>query len=192
MLTLRITPDAYRKMRYFTELCDTEISGLGKVREMYGYLEIYDFEIFEQEVSSIHSNLDPDSLAKFMFKKISAGESLKDYKVWFHSHVDMEAFFSPIDDRTIETSSEFPYLISIVTNKKGHDKVRLDIFKPLRLTIPLEVELSFEHNEELKERCQKEIEQKLKKTSWEKLILRDKKKCLTPNKYNKKRSPLSV
>jgi len=164
MINLKITREAYLKLRYFTEFCETEISGLGKVRQIsQETLEIYDIEILEQRVSMAHSNLDEDALAKFLYQKVSNNKNVSDYKVWWHSHVDMEAFFSPIDDRTIESSTEFPYLISIVTNKRGHDQVRLDIFKPLRLTIPLEVELSLEEDKELKEKCQIEIEEKVKK-----------------------------
>ena len=163
MIKVKITKEAYQKLRYYTELCDYEISGLGKVREMPGFLEIYDIEIFEQKVSGTHSDLNLDSLASFLQEKFIAGESVKDYKVWWHSHVYMDAYFSPLDSKTIDLSSEFPYLVSIVTNKFEEDKARVDIYEPIRVTIPVELELLLEENTELKQTCQIEILEKVKR-----------------------------
>ena len=178
MIRVKITKEAQQKLRYFTELCDTEISGLGRVKEMPGYLEIYDIEIFEQKVSGGHSDLDPDTLAMFLHDKYIAGESVKDYKVWWHSHVHMEAYFSPVDTATIEMSSEFPYLVSIVTNKRGDDRARIDMYTPLRVTLPVELELILEDNEELKEKCQEQIDEKVRKR-WPISISRGKKRSST-------------
>ena len=186
MIKVKITKEACLKLRYFTELCPMEISGLGKVRERPGFLEIYDIEIFEQKVSGAHSNLDPDVLALFLHEKFTAGESVKDYKVWWHSHVNMEAYFSPIDTSTIEMSSEFPYLVSIVTNKRGEDKARIDIFKPLRMTAPVDLELILEEDEQLKTKCQIEIYEKVKK-QWSISTSRGRKKSST-HKSSKKAS----
>lgn len=184
MIKVKITTEAYQKLRYFTEQCDVEISGLGKVKEKPGFLEIYDIEIFNQTVSGGHSDLDPDSLAEFLQEKFIAGESTKDYKVWWHSHVNMEAYFSPIDVNTIETSSEFPYLVSIVTNKRGEDRARVDMYKPLRATIEVDLEIILQENKELKKSCQREIRRKVKR-SWLTSILRGRKKYSTPS-YSKK------
>ncbi len=175
MIKVKITKEAHQKLRYFTELCHTEISGLGKVKEMPGFLEIYDIEIFEQRVSGAHSNLDPDVLAMFLHEKFVAGESVKDYKVWWHSHVNMEAYFSPTDISTIEMSSEFPYLVSIVTNKRGEDRARIDMYEPLRVTLPVELELTLEEDKKLKEICQLEIIEKVRK-QWPILISKGKKR----------------
>ncbi|MFA5397924.1 MAG: Mov34/MPN/PAD-1 family protein [Methanogenium sp.] len=185
MITLKITKEAYLKLRCFTELCDTEISGLGKVKENGdSEFEIYDIELFEQNASFGHSDLDEEKLAKFLNEKIIKKENIKDYKVWWHSHADMKAYFSPRDDRTIDESTEFPYLISIVTNKKGEDLIRLDLYKPLRLTIPLKMELTVELDEQLKLKCQKEIKEKVKKR-WSISIFGDKKIFSIP-RYSKK------
>ncbi len=163
MIRVKITKEAYQKLRYFTELCDSEISGLGQVKERPGFLEIYDIEIFRQSVSGSHSNLDTDTLALFLQEKFVANESVKDYKVWWHSHAYMQSYFSPTDINTIELSSEFPYLVSIVTNKIGEDIVRIDMFEPLRVTIPVDLEIILDKNEKLKEKCQIEILEKVTK-----------------------------
>lgn len=184
MLTIKITKKAYQKLRYYTENCKYEISGLGKIREKTGYLEIYDIDIFKQKVSIVNSNLNPDTLASFLYEKYHKGESVKDYKVWWHSHSDMEVFFSDTDKHTIELSSEYPYLISIVTNKRGENKVRLDIFNPLRLTIPAKLEITLEEDIKLEKQCRTEIKQKITK-SWPMSISKDKKRYLTPKSIKK-------
>ena len=190
MIKVKITKEARLKLRYYTENCPTEISGLGKVRERPGFLEIYDIEIFEQVVSSAHSDLDPDSLAKFLHEKYTAGESTKDYKVWWHSHVNMEAYFSSIDDYTINNSSEFPYLISIVTNKRGEIRARIDMQQPLSLTFPVELETLLEDDNKLREKCKIEVYEKVRKR-WPISISRGKRKSST-RKSSKKALPLSV
>jgi len=184
MINLKITKEAYQKLRYYTELCDTEISGLGKVREISAsQLEIYDIEILNQSTSSSHSTLDEDALAKFLNEKVTKKRNISDYKVWWHSHANMEAYFSIIDENTINSSSDFSYLISIVTNKKGQNKVRLDLYKPLRLTIPLEIELSLKQNKKLKQKCQTEIKEKVRKR-WSISTLRDKKNVYSSHRKN--------
>ena len=183
MLKLKITTNAYLKLKYFTENTDTEVSGLGKVRVSRGYLEVYDIEVFEQNVSAISSDLEMESLVKFLIDKTLKNESVKDYKVWWHSHVYMSAYFSPTDDTTINRSTEFPYLISIVTNKDEESMARLDLFKPLRLTIPLKIEISLNRNKKLEEKCKIEIAKKVKKQNILQSILEGKKRYLT-RKYS--------
>jgi len=177
-MTIYITKEAYLKMKYFTQLCDLEISGLGKViSEKIGNQRIFvihDIEIFDQEVSAGSSTLDEDALAKFLFEKTKAGEKMSEYRVWWHSHAKMESFFSVTDTDTIETSTEFPWLISIVTNHanvRPEDlECRFDIYDPIKITEEdIMVELLPEADDEkLKEQCQKEIDEKVKEevTSW--------------------------
>ncbi len=182
---IKITREAYLKLRYYTECCDTEISGLGKVRETPEGFEIYSIEILNQDVSFAHSSLNDEDLAKFLQEKLKTNEKISDYKVWWHSHVYMDSYFSPIDDRTIDGSTEFPYMISIVTNKMKKDLIRLDLHKPFRLTIPIEkLEIILEEDEHLKNQCLKEIEEKVKTRS-PMSILRGKKRYSTPKSFKK-------
>jgi len=178
---IKITENAYLKMRYFTEHCDKEISGLGKVKYINNELVIYDAEIFTQNVSSIHSTLDVDTLAIFLNEKITQKENTKDYKVWFHSHANMKAYFSQTDIDTIDQSTEFDYLISIVMNKYEENEARLDIFRPARLTIPLKLQILLEDNKKIEKQCIKEIKEKVKISTF-----KDKLTFLTPKHLKKK------
>ena len=160
-IKIKISENAYQKLKYFTKECDTEISGLGKVIEREDDFLIYDIEIFKQTVSGASSDLDEEELVKFLSEKLAKNESVKDYKVWWHSHVYMGAFFSSIDDTTIDLSTEFPYLISIVINKHEEMQVRFDLYKPIRLSLYSSVEIELDNNEEIKESCKQEIKEKV-------------------------------
>ena len=181
MDTRKITEKTYLKMKYFTKHCDKEISGLGKVKYINNELIIYDAEIFKQNVSSVHSTLDVDTLALFLNEKLVNKENIKDYKVWWHSHADMKAYFSQIDEETINQSTEFDYLISIVMNKYDETEARLDIFKPTRISIPLEIKILLADNKVIEKQCKKEIKEKVKTS-----IFADKSTFLIPKRLKKK------
>lgn len=165
MTKLYLTQHARQKLRYYVEQCKEEISGFGKLEvsvvEGVRYFIMTDLVIFTQVCTGAHSMIDDDALGKFLYEKTKAGEDLTKWKIWWHSHATMTAFFSGTDTGTIEKSTEFPYLISLVTNHAGDIKCRLDVFDPIRYHEDLQVETLPEENEELKLLCAKEIEQKV-------------------------------
>lgn len=191
-IQIHITHEAYTKLRYYVLGCDTEISGFGKVKEFgyieknwvteyndgelkFGRkhktvlkeyakqgLLIYDIEILPQVVTATHASIDPETIAQFMTTKMATGENIGDYKVWWHSHVDFDAYFSNTDITTIEESTEFPYLISIVMNKKGESQTRLDINDTFPRFSYIDIKVEDAVNQELKEKIAEEIEQKVK------------------------------
>jgi proteasome lid subunit RPN8/RPN11 len=162
-MKLLITPQAHERIRAFTMLAKGEISGLGKI-EIDGddNFIVTEVEIFDQEVSGAHSTIETAALAKFQTERVQAGESMKQWTLWWHSHADMSVFFSTTDTNTIDSSREFPYLVSLVVNKKGDSKARLDIFHPVHVFKELEVEVFNHISQEIKDLCQKEIDVKLK------------------------------
>lgn len=165
MTKLYLTPYASKKLRYYVDQCPEEISGFGKVEVMRHegepYLVVTDLLILEQECSGAHSTMDEDSIGKLLYELTKNGEDLSVWRLWWHSHADMRAFFSGTDTSTIDSSREFTYLVSLVTNHAGDYVARIDFFDPLRLEEELEVEILPEVDEELKALCKKEIEEKV-------------------------------
>ncbi len=181
-----IQAPAWEKIMQFTTLATGEISGLGKVEKIDGHLTVTDVEIFEQTTSGAHSTIPTEALAKFQDEIVRNGGSMKSYTLWWHSHANMDVFFSGTDTNTIDGSTEFPYLVSLVVNKKGEFKARLDIHHPVHLCaedIEVEIldedddeditaarkileELVDKRNEVIKELCQKEIDLKVKKPEY--------------------------
>lgn len=164
MTKLKISRHAYERIRAFTELCPDEISGLGKIEvDKDENLLVTDVAIFDQEVSGAHSTIETAALAKFQVDMMARGESLKQWVLWWHSHAHMDTFFSGTDTNTIESSREFPYLVSLVVNKAGKSEARLDVFNPIHIYLGLEVVVEDSITSEVKDICQKEIDQKVKK-----------------------------
>jgi hypothetical protein len=140
-MKLIIQSTAYQKIRAYTDICPKEISGLGKVEMIDGKLTVTDVTIFEQTVSASHSTIPPEALAKFQNDMVKKGGSMKQWCLWWHSHAEMGVFFSGTDTNTIDSSTEFPYLVSLVVNKKGDSKARIDVYQPVHMFSDLEVEV---------------------------------------------------
>jgi len=160
----------YQKLRHYVENTELEISGLGKVRSEYinGETIFYveDIRIFKQKVSGANTVLNRTDLGKFFSDLLSKGEKMSDWKLWWHSHNRMGAFFSGIDTATIEEwDSEMDshnYIISLVTNHKGDNLCRVDLFAPFRYEfdqVEFEVDLG---DKEMKEEIIKEIKEKVR------------------------------
>ena len=146
----------WNKTKYNWNKKDQTISGPEK------YLEIYDIEILPQVVSGTHATMSEETLQKFLFDKMKRGQSTKDYKVWWHSHCNMDAYFSVVDTTTIERSTEFPYLISIVGNHAGKMVCRMDVHKPIPMQMDFELIVQKPVNEEIRKWVAKQIKQKVK------------------------------
>lgn len=165
MPTIFIERGAHKKLKYYVGLCEEEISGFGKIKQIGDNLVITDFQIFKQTVGPAHADMDEDSLAEFLYEKTAAKENLSEWRVWWHSHAKMNAFFSGIDTGTIDESKEFPWLVSLVTNHDGDMVARFDAYSPIRYHLDVEVEVLDEEDEELKEACEKEIEAKVSRSA---------------------------
>lgn len=162
-----ITKKAYLKMKYFVEECNDEISGFGKVKQykdedLEDIFKIYDIEILKQTVTGASAIIDEETIAKFLYQKTKRNIKTSVYRVWWHSHATMGSFFSVTDDTTINQSTEFPYLISIVSNHKHEIKARIDIFSPIRISQIIELIVEEDDDEELRKKCIKDIEKKVK------------------------------
>jgi len=201
-LRLTIAYRTYLKLKYFIDECDKEISGFGMVSRLDDrHFHIYDVEVLPQEVTSTEATINDEDLANFLYHKMKDGESTEPYKLWWHSHADMGVFWSSTDSGTIDGSTDFPYLISIVGNKKSEFKGRIDIYQPIRLTIDVELEIEELEDEELRAECAAEIKEKVVSKGWfdfssiknepkkEKKVQKRKKKKKKNKKGFKKKEP---
>jgi len=147
-----ITEAAALKLESYVRNCDIEISGMGKTRIENNIIYIDDVCIFKQKCTPSNTVLDMADMMGFLTELIQKGENPKDFKLWWHSHVNMGVFWSSTDVNTMENSLEFPLLVSIVTNKRGEFKARIDLNEPIKISkddIPVEIEFSYEHDDEI-------------------------------------------
>lgn len=172
-----INNDVATKLKYYTQLANGEISGLGKsaINED-GDIVLTQIKLFKQTCSSSNTDIDDEALAKFMIELNEANESPKDWNVWWHTHDTMGVFWSITDDTTIKNHSQnMDYLISIVTNKDNEYKGRVDIFpsnnspfkiemKPITIDTEILLLVDAEEQEQKEEKIKKLTETKDKIT----------------------------
>jgi hypothetical protein len=132
-----------RKLHAYVKAVDGEIAGMGEIEVRDdGNLWVVDVAIYDQEVTGGTADLSSEALAHFQTDLIKNGKSPKNWYLWWHSHANMGAFFSTTDTGTIETSTEFDHVVSLVVNKRRERKARLDTHTPFRITVldlPIEV-----------------------------------------------------
>lgn len=142
-----ILPEAKEKLDAYVSLAKGEISGLGKVKRLKrGVLLIEDVFIFSQKCTPTSTNLDRMAVADFLTDMITAGEDSSAIKLWWHSHADMEVYWSTTDDRTIYGFNN-EWMLSVVVNFFGDSLCRIDAFQPMQTTahdLSLQVLLSIE------------------------------------------------
>lgn len=137
---IHISNEAFNKVHAYADLCNNEISALGSVVITNGIILIEDVYLFDQIVTGSSTELSQESVANFICEYIKMGKDPANLKFWWHSHVNMNVFWSGTDTATIERFAPSDWFISMVSNKRGEYKIRLDIHNPLRLVfddIPL-------------------------------------------------------
>lgn len=129
-MNIIISHEASLKLKYFIDIADGEISGIGKSEiDEDGTIHLVDLEIIKQKCTAANTTIDDDAQAQFFLDLRKKGENIKNWNVWWHSHANLAVFWSQTDDDTIRNhSSVQTYLVSVVSNKKQEFKARLDIF----------------------------------------------------------------
>lgn len=163
---LRLSLQVNEKITHWVELAEGEVSGLGIVDPVFaegGVIEAFEVEdvfLLEQVSTKSNTELDPQAVAEFLVEAEEEGFADRVH-LWWHSHGDMDVFWSGTDDACIEGMGGDPYLVSLVVNKAGERRARLDTFSPFRITVdhlPCSVILP---SLELREQCEREFDDKV-------------------------------
>ncbi len=133
-LSIEMDKKIYDKLFLYIEHCDQEIAGFGRVKRNGNVYEIYDVFIVDQEVTSTSASLTAESIGAAMSEIVAQGGQIDDVYFHWHSHVNMDVFWSGTDENAIATL-ELPFLISLVGNKRGQYKLRIDSRDPFYLCI---------------------------------------------------------
>jgi hypothetical protein len=129
-----IDPVAHEKLWAWTRMAKGEVSMLGLVEEADGGPAITDLFLTRQNCSAASTDMDQADVAKLLFDLASAGLEGQ-LRAWVHSHADMACFWSKTDDDCIEGLGGEPYIVSLVVNRKGETRARVDVFKPVRFVV---------------------------------------------------------
>ena len=167
-LKVLINERAYQKIRNWVTLASGEVSGLGLVSEQKDekgnirQLIVDDVFLLKQECSGTETLLDDASVGQFLIELVQQGIDTSKAKLWWHSHADMNVFWSQTDEQCVLGLTNSSYMISIVTNKKKDILTRIDVYQPFHITLN-KIETSIQHPDdpELFEFCKKEFKAKV-------------------------------
>lgn len=120
--------------------CKGEVSGLGIVDEN-DPSRVIDFFIVEQVCTGTSTEMDQEAVANLIADMRDKGISPSRWRVWWHSHATMKAFFSGTDEDNVERYASEKALWSVVTNHEDARRVaagqapsemyiRVDLFDP--------------------------------------------------------------
>jgi len=145
---------AWRAMWRFVDLAaPDEVSGLGLVERVGDFgLHVEEIFLLDQVSSAATTELDATDIANLQGDLIGQNrvDDADRILLWWHSHGNMESFWSGTDVSTIEQLQAEPYLLSVVVNKKREYMARVDMWEPLRVTIQASIhqEIGFDEGEQ--------------------------------------------
>lgn len=134
-MKLIIPKEVEARLHDYVMSVDSEIAGMGRVSvsEDGETVTVEEVMIYEQEVTGATADLSPQAIARWQSDLVKAGGSPKHWKLWWHSHHTMAAFFSGTDTATMDRQSEGDWMMSLVVNVKRERKARLDMYRPFRM-----------------------------------------------------------
>lgn len=154
----------FQRMMAFASLCDFEINGMGIVEQEENQFTITKVFLVPQVTQTDRLEVAFDNMGfnRFVYRFVKNGGDPAKLKLQWHSHAQIEAFFSPEDKRTINNFMG-DLMISMVVNKAGETCCRVDVFNPLRRFIEVYSFIKLPApDDSLIEQCQKEIAENVK------------------------------
>ena len=158
---LMIEPVAYEKLWTWTRVAKGEFSCLGLVEESDEGPAITDLYLIKQESTSTNTDMDQADIARLL---VELAQDRKEGQLlaWLHSHGSNGVFWSQTDEDTIDGLAFEPYAVSVVVNKRGEARGRVDVFEPFRFTVddlPLKVRVQ---PQGLDKECEREFKAKVR------------------------------
>ena len=161
---LFLLPEVEQRIRHYTDLANGEVSGLGTVEEFDGGFLVDKVFLPKQNCTPAGTTLDEDAVATLLMELEAAGEDSGRMRLWFHSHAHHDVFWSQTDEECIEGLANGDYILSLVTNKRGHTLARLDIFRPVRMTVD-DIPVSIRSlDDQLRDACEQELVDRVTET----------------------------
>lgn len=115
-MKLHITQEVQEKVWYWIDKADFEVSGFGIIEIIDGVPVVVDAFLLDQEGSGGETELKAEAInrAEFETRNLERGEM----KWWWHSHVNMNVYWSPQDKSTIAQLGTHGWFFHTVFNKK--------------------------------------------------------------------------
>ncbi len=112
-----MSEDVHKKIMYWVNKSNLEVSGLGTLRvEDDGVLRVVSAMLLPQKNGATNTDIEADVVGKAMYELRDADGEMK---FWWHSHVNMAVFWSGTDMDTIKKIGNGGWFLSTVFNKKN-------------------------------------------------------------------------
>jgi hypothetical protein len=121
--TVYIHPKAHAMIMTWVNKAKGEVSGLGRVKvHPNGILEVTKVYLLKQSNTAASTELDQDEVASLLFETKDDREEYGELTFWWHSHVNMDVFWSGTDIEAIHQIGGNGYVLATVFNKRGEFK----------------------------------------------------------------------
>lgn len=114
-MKITIPSKIYDQIQFFVDKSTIECSGLGKVLTTPDGYTVTEITLLEQENTSTHTEINAAAVCKAMY---TLRNSPGGVYFWWHSHVNMDVFWSGTDKATIEEIGANGLCVAAVFNKK--------------------------------------------------------------------------
>lgn len=143
-IELFIPHRAYQKLMWYVRAVDTEITGFAEVifDEERKRLVVGEVYLLDQEAAGSEVEMSEEAIAKFTDQMMEQGATQLP-RLWWHSHVDMGAFFSTTDDIAMDDLNNGTWGVALVMNKREEMKASVNIYYPIRHTFD-DVDITYE------------------------------------------------
>lgn len=112
---VKIDNEVFRKIMHWVNKSQYEVSGLGTViLEGDNTFRVTQAMLLPQKNGQTHTDIEAEDVGKLMF---AMKDEPGDLRFWWHSHVDMDVFWSGTDMDTIKKIGQGGWFLSTVFNK---------------------------------------------------------------------------
>lgn len=115
--------EAYDKIQYYVNKTNFEISGFGNVEIIDGIATVTDIILLEQENTGTETDIKGEAIAKALYEHEINPNMNGELKFWWHSHANMNVFWSGQDEKTKCELTENGWWIHGVFNHKGEHRI---------------------------------------------------------------------
>jgi hypothetical protein len=155
-------PEVFARLQAYVQESPSEISGFGLITVVDGNLVVDDVFIAAQRCSAASTEIAAADLDRFLSDMLEHRKDLGRLHLYWHSHADMDVFWSDTDVQTLEHA--FPqaeWVLGLVMNRRGELKTCLYMYAPVPMRLydlPVQLHLS----PDLREQIRAEIADKVR------------------------------
>jgi hypothetical protein len=126
----------YQRMMQYVDVADTEITGFADVEYDVDRHALIAGSVYllEQEATGADCEMSEETISNFTVECVKSGMTQLP-RLWWHSHVNMGAFFSGTDDQAMIDLENGSFSVALVLNKKREMLCTLNIYNPVMIRI---------------------------------------------------------